>query len=466
MEYQRRRAPSRGRELAVLTRSLITRRASRDLVDAGTAERDYVLAHVVAQLHLATPEDGGQRSAGDVLHAGSRCTMGDVQRSGQLAATALLVVGLGTAGGAVSTAAHQASAKIVPAVSSVALAQPADSVAVADDHVLLVGEGCSSVEVNPATLEVRPVHGSCSGTTSVRTETVPGAPDVRLRVIRGFDVSLQAERVDPRTHRPVVGPVLMRLPDWSWIHSAGPVVGGGSIWIYGAGATPGPLLLELSARSGALEHRFVVNAGIDPLLVAGSNGAWITPGVFGGRQCDSTCRLYHVAPGVARVSIAMYSPGLGDEWLTQSGDTVVVDVVSRTSLGYVQSLKGLDVASGRPVFDTAARVVPGPTFAGYGYLVVSSSFGLVTLSELQPRARTPTTVSCANGAPVEVIRIDPATGAQSELAVLPERAVRRDCATVPLIAGQAVVYEDALYFLSDPTSVGHAPLSRLVRVRL
>ncbi|MFZ2057375.1 MAG: hypothetical protein WAV54_08220 [Acidimicrobiales bacterium] len=29
-------------------------------MDAGTAERDYMLAHVVAQLHLATPEDGGR----------------------------------------------------------------------------------------------------------------------------------------------------------------------------------------------------------------------------------------------------------------------------------------------------------------------------------------------------------------------------------------------------------------------
>jgi predicted nucleotidyltransferase component of viral defense system len=44
----------------VLTRSLITRRASRDLVDAATAERDYVLAHVVAQLHLATSKDGAR----------------------------------------------------------------------------------------------------------------------------------------------------------------------------------------------------------------------------------------------------------------------------------------------------------------------------------------------------------------------------------------------------------------------
>ena len=36
----------------------------------------------------------------------------------------------------------------------------------------------------------------------------------------------------------------------------------------------------------------------------------------------------------------------------------------------------------------------------------------------------------------------------------------------PLIAGQAVVYDDVLYFLSDPTSEAQVPLSRLVRVRL
>ena len=255
--------------------------------------------------------------------------------------------------------------------------------------------------------------------------------------------------------------MLITLPNWDWIHSGGVVVGGGSIWIYG-----GPQLLELSARSGALEHRFVVYAGTDPLLAAGPTGAWITPGVFGGSECNSTCRLYHVAPGASHVSVAMSTPGLGDEWFTLSGHTVVVDVVSITSVGYVQRLKGLDVASGRTVFDTTARMLPGPTFAGYGYLVVSSSIGLLTLSELQAGGRTPTTVSCANGAPVEVIRINRTTGAQSEVAVLPKRAVKRDCSTVPLIAGQAVVYDNALYFLSDPTSEGHFPLSRLVRVLL
>jgi len=44
----------------VLTHHLITRRADEDTVDASVAERDYVLAHVVAQLHLAKPADGGQ----------------------------------------------------------------------------------------------------------------------------------------------------------------------------------------------------------------------------------------------------------------------------------------------------------------------------------------------------------------------------------------------------------------------
>lgn len=44
----------------MLTRFAITRRADDDGVDALIAERDYVLAHIVAQLHRAKPTDGGQ----------------------------------------------------------------------------------------------------------------------------------------------------------------------------------------------------------------------------------------------------------------------------------------------------------------------------------------------------------------------------------------------------------------------
>ena len=39
----------------MLTRHEIVRRADDDGVDAAVAERDYVLAHIVAQLHRATP---------------------------------------------------------------------------------------------------------------------------------------------------------------------------------------------------------------------------------------------------------------------------------------------------------------------------------------------------------------------------------------------------------------------------
>lgn len=44
----------------MLTRFAITRRADDDGVGAMVAERDYVLAHIVAQLHRAKPTDGGQ----------------------------------------------------------------------------------------------------------------------------------------------------------------------------------------------------------------------------------------------------------------------------------------------------------------------------------------------------------------------------------------------------------------------
>lgn len=44
----------------MLTRHVLTRRADDDGVDAAVVERDYVLAHVVAQLHRARPSDGGR----------------------------------------------------------------------------------------------------------------------------------------------------------------------------------------------------------------------------------------------------------------------------------------------------------------------------------------------------------------------------------------------------------------------
>jgi predicted nucleotidyltransferase component of viral defense system len=44
----------------MLTHHAITRRADTDGVDALVAERDYVLAHIVSQLHRAAPSDGGR----------------------------------------------------------------------------------------------------------------------------------------------------------------------------------------------------------------------------------------------------------------------------------------------------------------------------------------------------------------------------------------------------------------------
>jgi uncharacterized protein len=44
----------------LITSHPITQRADRDGVDSMVVERDYVLAHIVAQLHRAAPTDGGR----------------------------------------------------------------------------------------------------------------------------------------------------------------------------------------------------------------------------------------------------------------------------------------------------------------------------------------------------------------------------------------------------------------------
>jgi len=60
MEHADRRAASDRRELTVLTRHAIARRADTDGVDAAVVERDYVLAHIVAQLYRLKLADGGR----------------------------------------------------------------------------------------------------------------------------------------------------------------------------------------------------------------------------------------------------------------------------------------------------------------------------------------------------------------------------------------------------------------------
>ncbi|HVB01384.1 MAG TPA: nucleotidyl transferase AbiEii/AbiGii toxin family protein [Acidimicrobiales bacterium] len=58
MEHDDRRVASDRGELTVLTRHAITRRADEDGVGAAVVERDYVLAHIVAQLHRLQLPDG------------------------------------------------------------------------------------------------------------------------------------------------------------------------------------------------------------------------------------------------------------------------------------------------------------------------------------------------------------------------------------------------------------------------
>ena len=60
MERRRGRAAVRRRQLTVITHHLITRRADDDGVDAVVVERDYVLAHVVAQLPWVQMPAGGR----------------------------------------------------------------------------------------------------------------------------------------------------------------------------------------------------------------------------------------------------------------------------------------------------------------------------------------------------------------------------------------------------------------------
>ena len=366
---------------------------------------------------------------------------------------------LGTAG-----ASSPLKPSAVGPVTSIALSQPATGIVV-DAGELLLQHGCTGTLVRPADLRVLGQTGSCSSGNVPDVSKINGAPRLRLRVsFQARGDTIQVEHLDV-ANRFVVGPVLMTLQNWSWNHSAGPVAGGGSVWIYGLGSRSPGQLVEVSATTGALVHRFRVTLGEDPLLAADATGVWMTEGVWGGPQCSSTCVLDHIAPDSSKLVVVRRAPGEGDEWLMLSGGRVYLDIVRRVRAGDEQSVIGLDEDTGGVFFDTPARFLPGPTFAGAGYSVIgSAATGFFTLAELRPGASTPSTVGCVNGAPVELVRIDPDTGVQSEVFTFPASLVQRDCSNVPLTPWQALSYGHALYLLVNSTSFGAGPYSQLIRV--
>jgi hypothetical protein len=336
-------------------------------------------------------------------------------------------------------------------ISSLALPPANYSISVLGNQLVLTSTSsrdiCTTRDIDPSTMKVSGVLSLGGSFPCSRLLTFPTDPNVDL-VVQYSGLSALVRTLNSKA---TLGPVLMRMQTWDWTHSGTPVAGDGSIWVYGHGGLKGPELVEVSASTGRFIHRFYVNAGADPDLAVNRLGFWlVNNGVWSGNMCSPSCVAYHVAPGSDHLA-AVFKAGTAIQWFVASSDSVFADVMYRSGPGDSQTIYRFDDEQAHPTYETPARLLPAPSFGGTGYVVVGSAeSGLYTLSELAMTGHTPLMIGqCQKGTPVRVVRINPANGKQSYVATLSASVLARDCSGHLLLAGQAVLYGNDMYLLTD-----------------
>ncbi|HEX3616429.1 MAG TPA: hypothetical protein VHU61_07825 [Solirubrobacteraceae bacterium] len=254
---------------------------------------------------------------------------------------------------------------------------------------------------------------------------------------------------NPATGKTKLSAPLMTLQNWFWAHS-GAIEGDGAFWIYELGPyRHRSSLIEVSATTGALLHRFYVPAGEEPFMKIDADGFWITQSGYGGTSCARSCTLWHVAPGGDRL-VPERALGVRTQWLTVSGHSIYADVLAAAGdRGFTQTIWRLEGDRARVVYRTPARLLPSTDFGmGTGYVVTGNAHrGFFTLTQLGSGSTLAGVGGCASTAPVRLIRIDPATGTQSYVATVPlaDDGHAFDC---HLYSDQAVLDDGAFFVLA------------------
>lgn len=358
---------------------------------------------------------------------------------GAVVATGVLAAGPGS----------EASAARILASAPLPLPPYPYRLAVEDRRIAVVGVTsgpCSTRLLNPATLRLDSVVPGCASTAS------PAGSGTRVVVaLRRSGDAIRVARTSHLTRRVVDGPTLVTLPNWDWNHSS-VAWGNGKLWIYALDGSAS-VLLEVSAATGTLLHRFGVAAGPNPFIAVDADGLWISESAWGGSSCANACTLWHVATASDRL-VAQRRLGVRTQWLVASGHSVFADVLTSLPRGagrWRQAIWRLDGPRAHVAYTAAATLLPSSDFAlGTGYVVVGNETeGYFTLAQLGDGTTPAAVGACDATAAVRVIGIDPTTGRQRPVATLPRDLAGTDL-DCHLSAGQAVFDDGSLYLLADP----------------
>lgn len=229
------------------------------------------------------------------------------------------------------------------------------------------GRGCVFLAVDPASLHSRLTRRGCSRTGRL-------APDVTETTVRvGGRLAFRYQ--DASDTKPV----------WAY--------GGGSLWLYDVATARGPQLLRFDLHGGRLLQRVRFPRLFEPVLAADAAGAFLMANPSGGISGERSAALYFVGAGAHR-PVVLRRGARAAFWMAAAGRTLWLETITGAS---TFTLRRYDGVRGRVLWRQSTPVVGGATFAAGGLWGV--------------------TPSCSGR--IDVVRLDPGTGAHRVVARLP-----------------------------------------------
>jgi hypothetical protein len=327
-----------------------------------------------------------------------------------------------------------------------------DTIARVSDRLVLSGQtvasngaaACHEAIVNPATLVLSQVHsGNCDDPALTGERVLPIETVERNSLPPGGGVFTETVRIAYVTSSSPgyrLGPVVMTFPQES-TGRPGWVYGDGCLWLCDGETRQASDLLRISTANGAVLQRLAIPRVDRPLLAVDDDGLWIAPAVNSGGHS-----VYHVAPGASTAATLFSLPGPQyAAWMVAAGHDVWLEVGSGSASETLWRLVGASAKRTLHItMPTSALDGEVETQGGGSTVVGNTTDGLWTA------------VPPPSGNTQRIVRINPASGALTTVAVItPGYAVPNAIAYGGPVS--AVTFDHAMYLLDPPTHSGNYP---------
>lgn len=301
---------------------------------------------------------------------------------------------------------------------------------------------CNSAVVNPVTLRLSELRsGSCAnpaleGQRVIPVMTVvPAAPAGSGGVAT---VTVRISRVVPGSPGYRLGPVIMSFPQVSdgrptWVY------GRGDLWLFDALSARGSELLRISGTTGHVIQRLTMPVVPRPIMAFDADGLWLAPAVNSLGAGPGV--IYHITPG-ARAAKHVFTLPVGQyaAWMVAAGHSLWLDAEPARVLWHLAGVYATPVGHVvlSPSLADAAMVQGGPSA-----MVGDESGGLWTA------------IPNSSGTAQQVLRLAPASGTSTTVAVLKPAYSSPD--DLLYESWDAVTYDGSMYLLDPPAAAGTYP---------